>query len=207
MNNSDAAGSITTESAPVDLPATAYPTDGALVSIAEGDTVRRGWISVDHSAPVGGTAWVALVVDGPSSVWTGHVAAESITVDEVDAPEWWGTQTVDLLQALVRAARGRAALVEDAHRWADDNSLCGVFDRFMRDHQMPPRRREFSAPTTVTLTLALDVPVVARYGEDAGALIGQDLIEQAVRQRFGGLRRHGLAVGDYEVGELQEVVL
>lgn len=209
MTYFEAAPSIAIDDASVSLPAAdspAYPADGALVTITDNDVVRRGWITVEHSdaAAGGGTAWAALMPFESAGVWTGPVALDSITVEQEEAPEWWSAQTVDLMQALVRSKRASASLVEDAHRWADENSLCGVFDQFMRKHELPPRRREYQAPATVTLTLNLAVPVVARYGEDAQDLIGPELIERAVRQRFGGLRRHGLAVTDYTVGELVE---
>lgn len=211
MNNSNAAGSIATDSPTVDLGAAdsvAYPTDGTLVTIADGDGVRRGWITVERNdfAAAGESAWVALTPFESGPLWTGCVARESITVEQETVPEWWCEQVADLMQALVRAQRASAMLVEDAHRWADDNSLCSVFDSFMREHELPPRRRQYTAPATVTLTLDLSVPVVARYGEDAQSLLSHDLVVQAVRQRFGGLRRYGLAVGDYTVGELQESV-
>lgn len=207
MNTTTAAGPTAIDNASADLPVTesaAYPADGALVTITDGDAVRRGWISVDRSDAVGETIWAALTPVESGSVWTGRVAPESITVEQEDAPEWWSDQAAALMQALVRAHRARTVLVEDAHRWADENSLCGVFDSFMREHELPPRRREYRAPTTITLTLDLSVPVIARYGEDAQALLDHELVEQAVRQRFGGLRRHGLTVGEYTVGELQE---
>lgn len=153
-----------------------------------------------------GVGQFALTPFEPGPLWTGRVAREAITVEQDTAPEWWCEQVANLMQALVRADHASAALVEDAHRWADENSLCGVFDSFMREHALPPRRREYHAPTTVTLTLDLSVPVVARYGEDAQSLLNQDLVEQAVRQRFGGLRRYGLTIGDYTAGELQESI-
>lgn len=211
MNNSNAAGSIATDSAPADLGAAdsvAYPADGTLVTIAEGGTVRRGWIVVgrDDLEAESETAWVALTPFDPGPLWTGRVAHEAITVEEEAVPEWWCEQVADLMQALVRVDRASATLVEDAHRWADENSLCSVFDTFMRDHELPPRRRLYSAPATVTLTLDLAVPVVARYGEDAQSLLNHDLVENAVRQRFGGLRRYGLTIGDYTAGELQESI-
>ena len=207
MNNFDAAGSTATDTAPADLSAD-YPADGCLVAIAEGGTVRRGWIVVerDDLEAASETVWVALTPFEPGPLWTGRVACEVITVEQDMAPEWWCEQVANLMQALVRADHASAALVEDAHRWADENSLCGVFDSFMREHALPPRRREYHAPTTVTLTLDLSVPVVARYGEDAQPLLNQNLVEQAVRQRFGGLRRYGLTVGDYTAGELQESI-
>lgn len=207
MNNFDAAGSTATDTAPADL-SDAYPADGSLIVIDEGGTARRGWVVVerDDLEAAGETVWVALTPFEPGPLWTGRVAREAITVEQDTAPEWWCEQVANVMQALVRTDHASAALVEDAHRWADENSLCGVFDRFMREHELPPRRREYHAPTTVTLTLDLSVPVVARYGEDAQSLVNEDLVEQAVRQRFGGLRRHGLTVGDFTAGELQESI-
>ncbi|WP_155288870.1 hypothetical protein [Rhodococcoides fascians] len=179
-----------------------YPADGALVSVTDGGSVRVGWIAVEHASNEHAVGWIGLMpFDTNGKMWTGMVAPEAISVEVADAPEWWNESTSNLLKAVIRSNQ---QLVGDAHQWADDNNLCSVFDSFMCDHGLPPRRRAFQAPASVTLTLELPVPVTARYGEDAQALINDDLIEQAVRQRFGGLRRHGITVGEYTVGELEE---
>lgn len=196
MNNFDAAGSASNSNTVADL------TEGSLATIFDGDNIRRGWVSVEQSDTV---TWVALLpFDSVEGVWTGRIVAGSVDIEDATAPDWWSDQTTELMQALLRAGKAQATLVEDAHQWADNNNLCGEFDHFMRDHDLPPRRREFKAPASVTLTVELPVPVTARYGEDASTLIDHDLIEQTIRQRFGGLRRYGITVGDYTVGDLQE---
>lgn len=80
-----------------------------------------------------------------------------------DAPRVTGDQ--DTEQAYARGvADGRQeeqtrhaawldALVSDAHSFADDNSLCSEFDRFMEEHGLPTRVREHEIAYTVTATV------------------------------------------------------
>lgn len=159
MNNFDATGSASSSTIAADL------AEGSLVTIFDGDDIRRGWVSVEQSDAA---TWVALLpFDSVGGVWTGRIVAGSFEIEDTTAPDWWSDQTTELMQALLRAGKAQATLVEDAHRWADSNNLCGEFDHFMRDHDLPPRRREFKAHATVALTVELPVPVTARYGEDA----------------------------------------
>lgn len=46
-----------------------------------------------------------------------------------------------------------SSLVSDAHQFADDNSLCSEFDRFMEEHGLPTRVREHEIEYTLTATV------------------------------------------------------
>lgn len=46
----------------------------------------------------------------------------------------------------------KSSLVSDAHEFADENNLCGEFDRFMREHDLPEREREYAVNYSVTLS-------------------------------------------------------
>src|SRR5699024_4736092 len=46
-------------------------------------------------------------------------------------------QVARLEGEVVRREREMTTLIEDAHRYADDHSLCSEFDRFMEDHGLP----------------------------------------------------------------------
>ena len=48
------------------------------------------------------------------------------------------------------------SLVADAHRYAEDNNLCGEFDRFMEAHGLAPRAYRYSLTVDVTTTVTLD---------------------------------------------------
>lgn len=48
------------------------------------------------------------------------------------------------------------SLVEDAHQYANDNNLCGEFDRFMADHDLPTRECDYRVTFSVSVTVARD---------------------------------------------------
>lgn len=50
----------------------------------------------------------------------------------------------------VRNQRWIDSLVSDAHEFADESALCSEFDRFMTDHDLPARRRDYRVRLEVT---------------------------------------------------------
>lgn len=76
----------------------------------------------------------------------------------------------------VQAARSRELwmeqLVEDAHVYADRNSLCGAFDEFMEEHGLPTRTRSYTVRVAVTSTVL--IPVTARSEGDAEEQVDRD---------------------------------
>ncbi|MDF3310459.1 hypothetical protein P3H15_36185 [Rhodococcus sp. T2V] len=90
------------------------------------------------------------------------------------------------------------AIATSAHEWADKNNLCGEFDRFMAEHDLPPRRREFSVECEVTITTRS----VWRWRRGRRRTPRTSSIAsgaRAVGRRRGGFRRHGLELDDYTV--------
>lgn len=85
--------------------------------------------------------------------------------------------TVPDSEALDRARREGAAEVqarwdrwsedatETAHRYADDNNLCGEFDRCMEEIGLPPRSRDYTV--TLSLNVAVSVGATGRTDDDA----------------------------------------
>jgi len=48
-------------------------------------------------------------------------------------------------------------LVRDAHEYADNNSLCSEFDRFMTEHDLPAREADYEVEVTFTVRATLTV--------------------------------------------------
>lgn len=68
-------------------------------------------------------------------------------------------------EAEERHERFMAALVSDAHEYANDNDLCGEFDRFMEEHGLPRREREYEV--TFTITYSSTALVTASSSDEA----------------------------------------
>lgn len=74
-----------------------------------------------------------------------------------------------------------ADLTEDAHAYADDHELCGVFDDFMDRHGLDRRSREYEAKVTVWLYMSRSG---ASYDEAFDEITDQDIKDQIVSGNF-----------------------
>lgn len=72
-------------------------------------------------------------------------------------------------------------IVSDAHEFADDNDLCGEFDRFLEKHDLPSRngRDQF---LTVRVTATVTVSGAGRTEEDAFDSLGREQVFEALRE-------------------------
>ncbi|WP_054249036.1 hypothetical protein, partial [Rhodococcus opacus] len=132
-------------------------------------------------------ALVPLSPDAP--VWQGRVRPDQVVVASLQRPDqvvvaslqrpvpvWWERIATSLAEAmrdrrevawlrehLQANQKAHADWVEhiakDAGTWADENNLCSEFDRFMEEHGLPPRSREFTVEALVTITTKVSVPV------------------------------------------------
>lgn len=95
-----------------------------------------------------------------------------------DLPETFTREDVDRLVSEAREAERREQeqrhqrwvdnLVSEAHAYADENQLCGNFDRFMLDHDLPPRDSfEIEYRVEVERTMRYVVYVTGTSEEDA----------------------------------------
>src|SRR5687768_566958 len=76
------------------------------------------------------------------------------------------------LEERIRWTAEQDRLVEDAHQYANDNGLCSEFDRFMADHGLPTRVRDYEVSVHVCGTVT--VLVEASSGDDAAELVASD---------------------------------
>jgi hypothetical protein len=167
---------------------------------------------------------VALVPLSPdATVWQGRVRPDQVVVVaslQRPVPVWWERVATSLAEAM-RDRREAALLREhlqanqqahadwvehiakDAGTWADENNLCSEFDRFMEEHGLPPRSREFTVEALVTITTKVTVLVSARSEEVAEGEVGGEMLARALGRRIGGFRRHDLDLREYTVTEVQ----
>ncbi len=146
------------------------PVVGELVD--DGDAVRGYWLGLLEDA--------AVCADGrlEASVLSGsEVRTVSVEPSRVDARRVVTGRATEgeraAMSALLAEARAHRRtqqahqaridrLVEDAHEWADDNSLCTRFDDFMDEHSLPRRSRDYDLRVEVRATVYL-----TRTGTDA----------------------------------------
>lgn len=210
-----------------------FPADGVFVEVREGEAWTAGWLVADRTdvaaLSVNGVAEdkrvvsVALVPLSPDApVWQGRVRPDQVVVASLQrpVPVWWERIATSLAEAmrdrrevawlrehLQANQKAHADWVEhiakDAGTWADENNLCSEFDRFMEEHGLPPRSREFTVEALVTITTKVSVPVSARSEEVAEDEVDGEVLARALGRRIGGFRRHGLDLREYTVTEVQ----
>lgn len=104
---------------------------GYLVSVCDGGTVVRGRVD-DAKSLAAATITTGEPVTGV------HLEALTALASEVER----------FRSATEAHERFMSQLVADAHEWADDNDLCGVFDRFMTEHGLEGRERDYEVRVT-----------------------------------------------------------
>ncbi|PBC35383.1 hypothetical protein CJ179_48185 [Rhodococcus sp. ACS1] len=206
-----------------------FPADGVFVEVREGEAWTAGWLVADRTdvaaLSVNGVAEdkrlvsVALVPLSPDApVWQGRVRPDQVVVASLQrpVPVWWERIATSLAEAmrdrrevawlrehLQANQKAHADWVEhvarDAGNWADENNLCGEFDRFMEEHGLPPRSREFTVECEVAITAKVTVTVSARSGEIAEDEVDREMVARALGRRIGGFRRHGLELDGFSV--------
>lgn len=163
-------GAVTTGSV-VRVPAGSGSREGVLVlSTRETASHRRCAIITDEREVLAAGPWASVAVY-PQDVPVRHLPEWAVAV----AREGWEAIDVAQTPGDAGAARNREiaeaesqrdaaraelsalqqrleAIVSAAHEYADANSLCGEFDRFMEAQGLRGRPREFSCPVTVTVT-------------------------------------------------------
>lgn len=107
-------------------------------------------------------AWFERLADGSDApIVPGHGLAGMDVGEVVHVPAGSGlaAQVHNLRETATRANEARrefeawkAELVSDAHTYADEHSLCGEFDRFMEEHGLPTRQRDYNV--TISLTVS-----------------------------------------------------
>lgn len=141
------------------------------------DYPYRGWnVETRYLTPVEGTVTASQEDSGTPAQSEETGASEGATVftqEEVNA----------LVERAARAGRDAAtqeferwkeATTELAHDFANDNSLCSEFDRFMGEVGLRPRTREYSVRVEVVQRGYAYVSVEASTDEEARDIVSED---------------------------------
>jgi hypothetical protein len=78
-----------------------------------------------------------------------------------------------------RFERWKDEATEQAHQYADNNNLCGEFDKFMVSIGLRPRLRTYSV--TVAVNMSVLVNVEAQSADDAQNQVTDEEVANAVR--------------------------
>ncbi|CAN3132145.1 hypothetical protein ACNUDN_29955 [Mycobacterium sp. smrl_JER01] len=150
-----------------------------------------GWLVVEPSAASGPERQCAIVSELFGVVATGSVSEVQVGGDSMPADREMPTWAVSLAVASWEARRARAErdaardalraheqrlekIVDAAHTYADENSLCTVFDDFMVSQGLPAREHEYIHDVDVTLRLRLRT--TAHSAEAAANLVDDETV-------------------------------
>jgi hypothetical protein len=191
---------------------------GSVVCAVLSDGPVAGWLVVEESAPAGAERQCAVVrLEGCAVVAAGPVSEVKVAGDPVptegEMPAWatalagafWAAR-----RARAEAEAARSALtahqsrleriVDAAHEYADDQSLCERFDEFMLDQGLRPRSREYLC--VVDATVRVRIPVSAHHSDTAAGKVTEEMVVAAVQSL--GSRMLEDAVQDHDVVDDEE---
>lgn len=184
---------------------------------AYGNGSVPGWLVIEESAAPGAQRQCAIV-----SEMFGVVASGAISEVEVEGEPMPADREMPVLAESLAAAfwGGRQAraerdaawvklreheqrlerIVDAAHSYADEHSLCSAFDDFMVDQGLPARDRDYIHDVDVTVSIRLRVS--AHSAEAAASLVDDEM----VRNELLGLDGRALtdALQDHDVIDTEE---
>lgn len=194
---------------------------GALVTLIVGNSEFAGWLIIERNDNPGYdhlTRYCAVVSPDPVSVvfsgLVSEVEIQSWQPARDGAPEWalalavaqWQVTRADKAaadshRALVKHQDRLEAIVDAAHEFADEHSLCSDFDRFMMDQGLRPRSRDYQITVDVRLRI-----VVEQSGHDADAA-NENLDDDQIATTIYNLSQYVLdgAIRDYDIVETEVV--
>lgn len=158
------------------------PLVGQFVALFRDGGVTTGWLMEEPTEQEANPAGLV------------HLEAQMITAEGVvvharrTRQEWLDAErddrrpTAAMLFALHRKRKAELTeIVDDAHEFADNNDLCGEFDRFLEEHGLPSRndRDQYLA---VRVEVTVHVRGAGRTEEDAYDALDQEQVFDAVRE-------------------------
>lgn len=192
---------------------------GLVVVAALADGPVAGWLVVEPGVSDGRERRCAIVrIDECAVVAAGPISQVQVAGDPIPTsdvmPAWasavagafWGGQQAraerDVARAALRAHEERLeGIVDAAHEYADENSLCENFDYFMESQGLRPRSRDWICE--VDATVRVRIPIAARSADAAAGRVDDDMVVAALAE----LRSTGLlsdALQDTDVVDTEE---
>lgn len=196
---------------------------GAIATTAsDSREFATGWLvieSADNLNDGDATRYCAVIGDDPASVVVCGPASEIElrswwTPEDIEMPSWvpvlaaahWKVARVqraadDTRRALAKHQDKLETIVDAAHSYADDNNLCGVFDRFMLSQGLRPRSRDYDVTVDVQLRISL-----TQSGHDADAAC-ENVSDDQIASVLYNLSQHCLsgAIQDYDIVDTDEI--
>lgn len=191
---------------------------GAVVCASLSDGPVPGWLVVEENAVAGAERQCAVVrLDGCAVAAAGAVSEVKVAGDPVptdgEMPAWapalaaafWASrryraEAESARTALLKHDTRLERIVESAHEYADENSLCERFDDFMMENGLRPRSREYVC--VVDATVRVRITASGRSGDAASGEITDEMIVDAVQGLDGRLLADALQ--DHDVVDVEE---
>lgn len=167
-------------------------------ALAQNAKTPAGWLVVEEFVAAERERRCAVVGLESQSVLAEGLTSEVMVVGEPvatedDMPEWakavaggfWSVRALrGELNAAREALRGHEErlerIVDAAHVYADDNSLCEAFDRFMESQGLRVRSRVYVCQ--VVATVRVRIAVSAGSADAAAGLIDDDMVVAALAE-------------------------
>ncbi|GAB4666392.1 hypothetical protein [Mycobacterium avium] len=191
---------------------------GAVVCASLVDGPVPGWLVIEQTAVGGAERQCAVVrLDGCAVVVAGAVSEVQVSGDPVPAEEEmpaWASSLAGAFWA-ARRARGEAQaarlartehqarlerIVDAAHEYANEHSLCEAFDRFMLSQGLRPRLREWVCE--VDATTRVRIFVSSHSAEAAEGEVTDQMVQQAIAELRGP--RLADAIQEHDVVDVEE---
>lgn len=191
---------------------------GAVVCAPLVDGPVQGWLVVEQIEVGDAERQCAVVrLDGCAVVAAGAVSEVQVAGDpvptEAEMPAWAPALAGAFWAA--RRARGEAQaarsaltehqarlerIVDAAHEYANEHSLCEAFDRFMLSWGLRPRVREWVCE--VDATIRVRIPVSSHSAEAAEGEVTDQMVQQAIAELRGPLLAD--AIQEHDVVDVEE---
>lgn len=158
------------------------PRVGQFVCLMREGRTTTGWLMEEMKTldpdPVGRVCLVGKVLSAEGVV----VHARGSRQEWLDSERDDRDPSVTALFAVHRKHKAELGeIVSDAHEFADDNDLCGEFDRFLEKHGLPSRNDRDQYPA-VSVTVTVPMKAKGRTEEDAFDSLDREEIFEALRR-------------------------
>lgn len=191
---------------------------GAVMCASLSDGPVPGWLVVEETAVNGAERQCAVVrLDGCAVAAAGAVSEVQVAGDPVptdgEMPAWatalagefWASRRyrveVETARTALQDHEARLErIVDAAHEYADENSLCERFDEFCLGQGLRPRSRDWVCE--VDATVRVNIRVTSYNADAAGSEVTDQMVQEAIAAL--GSRELAYAIQDHDVVDVED---
>ncbi|WP_006244167.1 hypothetical protein [Mycolicibacterium tusciae] len=191
---------------------------GAVVCASLSDGPVPGWLVVEETAVAGVERQCAVVrLDGCAVAAAGSVSEVKVAGDPVptdgEMPAWasalagafWASrryraEAESARTALLNHEARLERIVDAAHEYANENSLCERFDEFCVEQGLRPRSRDWLCE--VDATVRVHIRVTSHSADAAGGEVTDRMVQEAIAEL--GSRGLADAIQDHDIVDVED---